>query len=348
MKEAESPLDRAKGPGRLGRLFSHWETLLVLIFIVVNVINISLSPYYLNFNNLMNSMVNFMDKGLMVYSIMMVLILGEIDISIASIITLSACTAGWACEMGAPFWLCVCIALAVGVACGAFNGLLLVAFPELNSTIVTLGTQIFFRGLAYMLLEDNSLKTYAKQLSRLAWGKIWGMQVILVTFIVLTLVFAYVIHRIAFGRRLYAIGNNPTAAYFSGIYTKRIKLQVFAVSGLCAAFAGLFLSAKLASVRASIAQGYEMEVIAMAILGGAIPAYGKGRVVGVALGAFTIGLIRYGTGLVNVSSEILKIIIGLLLIVVCATPNLRSVIADFREARRGRRLHAKSVGGRTP
>ena len=101
-------------------------------------------------------------------------------------------------------------------------------------------------------------------------------------------------------------------------------------------FAGLFLAAKLASVRASIAQGFEMEVIAMAILGGASPSGGKGRVGGVILGVFTIGLIRYGTGLVNISSETLKIIIGCLLIVVCAVPNLRQVLADAKEARRGR------------
>ncbi len=344
MTKPESALDLPRRLGLIGRLFSQWETLLVSIFIIVNIINISLSPYYLDFTNLMNSMINFMDKGLMVYGIMMVLILGEIDISIASIITLSACTAGWACELGAPLWLCIMIALAVGVLCGAFNGMLLVKFPELNSTIVTLGTQILFRGLAYMLLEDNSLKTYAKQLSQLAWGQILGMPVILFCFIVLTILFAYVIHKIAFGRRLYAIGTNATAAYFSGIHTNRIKLTVFMLSGLCAAFAGLFLAAKLASVRASIAQGYEMEVIAMAILGGA--AYGRGKVVGVALGAFTVGLIRYGTGLVNISSEYLKIIIGILLIVVCAMPNLKYVIADFREARRGKQLHAKSLTDR--
>ena len=326
-------------------LFSQWETLLVLIFLAVNVINIGLSPFYLNATNMMNAMINFMDKGLMVYGIMMVLILGEIDISIASIITLSACVAGWACELGLPFALCVALALLVGALCGLFNGALLVAFPELNSTIVTLGTQILFRGLAYMLLEDQSLKTYAKQLSGLAWGKVFGLPVIFVVFAVITAVFAFVIHATKFGRRLYAIGSNSTASYFSGIHTSRIKLAVFTISGLCAAFAGLFLAAKLASVRASIAQGYEMEVIAMAILGGASPSGGKGRVGGVVVGVFTIGLIRYGAGLVNISSDTLKIIIGCLLIVVCAAPNLKQVLADAKETRRGRRQLVIKKGG---
>jgi len=185
-----------------------------------------------------------------------------------------------------------------------------------------------------MLLGDESLKTYAKQLSGLAWNKIAGIPIILAAFIVLTIIFFYVIHRTCFGRRLYAIGTNKTASYFSGIYTDRIKLAVFTINGICAAFAGMFLAAKLASVRASIATGFEMEVIAMAILGGASPSGGKGRVGGVVLGVFTIGLIRYGTGLINVSAETLKIIIGLLLIIVCAVPNLKQVLADIKESRR--------------
>ena len=308
---------------KTGWLFAQWETLLVLIFLLVNIININLSPYYLNYTNLMNSMINFMDKGLMVFGIMMVLILGEIDISIASIITLSACTAGWAGELGVPLAGCVLVALLVGALCGAFNGVLLAAFPELNSTIVTLGTQILYRGLAYMLLEDESLKTYAKQLSDLAWERIFGLPVILVAFIILSVIFMFVIHRMAFGRRLYALGSNYTASYFSG----------------------LFLAAKLASVRASIAQGYEMEVIAMAILGGASPSGGKGRVGGVIVGVFTIGLIRYGTGLVNVSAETLKVIIGILLIVVCAAPNMKQVLADAKESRRGKRQLVIKKGG---
>ncbi len=321
-------------PMKIKKLFAHWEAFLIVIFLAVNVFFISRTPFYLNYNNLMNSMINFMDKGLMVYGTMMVLMLGEIDISIASIITLSGCVAGWACEQGIPFIGCLVIALAVGALCGAFNGLLLVKFKELNSTIVTLGSQILFRGLAYMLLGDESLKTYAKQLSGLAWNKIAGIPIILAAFIALTIIFFYVIHRTCFGQRLYAIGTNKTASYFSGIYTDRIKLAVFTINGICAAFAGMFLAAKLASVRASIATGFEMEVIAMAILGGASPSGGKGRVGGVVLGVFTIGLIRYGTGLINVSAETLKIIIGLLLIIVCAVPNLKQVLADIKESRR--------------
>jgi len=316
--------------------FAKWEFILFIIFIGINIMNIMISPNYLKYDNIMNVMIIFLDKAIMVYGVMLVLLLGEIDISIASIIALSSVCASIVFEKSGSFPLAVAVALLTGILCGAFNGFLLVAFPELNSTIVTLGNQILFRGIAYMLLEDQSLKGYAKQLAPLAWDHIFGLPVVLVVFIIETLVFAYLIHRTCFGRQVYAMGSNITASRFSGIKTGKNKMLIFTISGLCAAVSGLFLVAKLGSARASIAKGYEMEVIAMAILGGVSTAGGKGRVIGVVLGVFTIGLLRYGLGLVNVSSQILMIIIGALLIVTIAIPNLKQVVADSKEKRRVR------------
>ena len=128
-----------------------WETMIFVIFIIINIININLSSNYLNFNNMMNNMVVFMDKALMVFTTMMVLLLGEIDISIASIMCLSGCCAGVAFEAGLPIVPAMVVGVLVGAACGFFNGILLVAFPDLNSTIVTLGNQILFHPL---LLEN--------------------------------------------------------------------------------------------------------------------------------------------------------------------------------------------------
>ena len=305
-----------------------WETMIFVIFIIINIININLSSNYLNFNNMMNNMVVFMDKALMVFTTMMVLLLGEIDISIASIMCLSGCLTGVAFEAGLPIVPAMLVGLLVGAACGFFNGILLVVFPDLNSTIVTLGNQILFRGIAYMILEDKPITSISSKMSFLAWSKAAGIPLILIVFLVETLVFAFVIHRTKFGRSLYAIGSNAKASRFSGIKTNRIKVLVFTLSGLCAGFAGLFLISKLGSARASIAKGYEMEVIAMAILGGVSTAGGKGKVLGAVLGVFSIGFLRYGLGIVNVSSQILMIIIGALLVVAVAIPNLKEVISE--------------------
>ena len=233
--------------------------------------------------------------------------------------------------------------LLVGAACGFFNGILLVAFPDLNSTIVTLGNQILFRGIAYMILEDKPITSISSSMSFLAWSKVAGIPLILIVFFIETLIFAFVIHRTKFGRSLYAIGSNAKASRFSGIRTNQIKVLVFTLSGLCAGFAGLFLISKLGSARASIAKGYEMEVIAMAILGGVSTAGGKGKVLGAVLGVFSIGFLRYGLGIVNVSSQILMIIIGALLVVAVAIPNLKEVISESASGRwiRQRVIHNK-------
>ena len=213
-----------------------WETMIFVIFIIINIININLSSNYLNFNNMMNNMVVFMDKALMVFTTMMVLLLGEIDISIASIMCLSGCCTGVAFEAGLPIVPAMMVGLLVGAACGFFNGILLVAFPDLNSTIVTLGNQILFRGIAYMILEDKPITSISSKMSFLAWSKVAGIPLILIVFFVETLIFAFVIHRTKFGRSLYAIGSNAKASRFSGIKTNQSKVLVFTISGLCRAF----------------------------------------------------------------------------------------------------------------
>ena len=206
-------------------------------------------------------MVVFMDKALMVFTTMMVLLLGEIDISIASIMCLSGCCTGVAFEAGLPIVPAMMVGLLVGAACGFFNGILLVAFPDLNSTIVTLGNQILFRGIAYMILEDKPITSISSKMSFLAWSKVAGIPLILIVFFVETLIFAFVIHRTKFGRSLYAIGSNAKASRFSGIKTNQIKVLVFTLSGLCAGFAGLFLISKLGSARASICLLYTSTLI---------------------------------------------------------------------------------------
>ena len=219
-----------------------WETMIFVIFIIINIININLSSNYLNFNNMMNNMVVFMDKALMVFTTMMVLLLGEIDISIASIMCLSGCCTGVAFEAGLPIVPAMMVGLLVGAACGFFNGILLVAFPDLNSTIVTLGNQILFRGIAYMILEDKPITSISSKMSFLAWSKVAGIPLILIVFFVETLIFAFVIHRTKFGRSLYAIGSNAKASRFSGIKTNQIKVLVLPSADYAQDLQGFFLS----------------------------------------------------------------------------------------------------------
>lgn len=312
----------------LKSFFMQWEWMLVAVLVIINLVNMNLSPSYLDFDNLMNAMMVFLDKAIMAFPMMMVLLLGEIDISVASIAALSGVFMGLANNMGLPFPIIVLAGLAVGALCGFFNGILCTRFPELSSTIVTLGNLIFLRGLAYMILENKAFSGFPAQMKFFAWGDIGGIPFILIFFILEALVFAFLIHRTKFGRKLFAMGNSEAASRFSGIKTNKIKVIVFTVSGLSAAAASLFLTSKLGSVRASMATGYEMEVIAMVVLGGVSSSGGRGRVSGVALAVFTIGLLRFGLGLANISSQVIMIILGALLIVAVAIPNMKQVVSE--------------------
>jgi rhamnose transport system permease protein len=308
------------------RLFLQWEWLLVVILVVINIVNAGLSPNYLVFDNIMNAVQMFLDKAIMVFPMMMVIVLGQIDISIASTMALSSVLMGVSYKAGVPMPAALFISLATGALCGFMNGFILVRFSELASMIVTLGTMILYRGVASIILEDRAVSGFPLWFSELGWGSVFSAPIILIFFVAEAAIFAYVIHFTKFGRCLYAIGLNEEASRYSGINTKRVKTIAFTVMGIFAAISGIFLASKMGSVRPSMAKGYEMDVIAMVVLGGVSTSGGKGRVAGVLLSIFVIGLLRYGLGIVNVRAQVILIIIGTLLIVAVAIPNLKAAL----------------------
>ncbi|MBA4493364.1 ABC transporter permease [Paenactinomyces guangxiensis] len=302
--------------------FFQWEWMLVLIFILVNVINANLSPYYLDYYNLRDATMAFLDKAFIVLPMVFVMILADIDISVASTVALSSVVMADLYQMGVPMGLAMVICLATGAICGWVNGLLIVKFKELSAVIVTLITMILYRGIAYIILKDQAAGDFPEWFNFLGWGYIGGIPFILVVFTVFAVIFGLLLHKTTFGRAVYAIGSNPVASRFSGVQVDKIKIIVFTMTGLMAAVAALFLTSKMGSTRPNIAMMYELEVIAMAALGGVSTAGGKGRMIGAVLAIFLIGLLRYGLGLINVPAQTQLIIIGLLLIVAVMIPNL--------------------------
>lgn len=307
------------------RFILQWEWMLVLMLVVVNIINISASPNYANFNNIMNAMRDFMDKAIVVFPMAFVIMLGEIDISVASIMALSSVTMGVAYQSGVSMGMSVGIALIVGTLCGFINGIILAKFKELSSMIVTLSTQIIFRGIASIMLETNSVSfaTAPTWFNALGWGKAGAIPIIVIFAVAEAAFFAYLLHTTKFGRRTYAMGNSVTVSKFSGVKTDKIKIIIFTMTGLLSAVAAVFLASKMGSVRPDVAKGYEMDIIAMVVLGGVSTAGGKGRIPGTILSILIIGLLRYGLGLMNVQSQVIMIIIGALLIVAVAIPNIK-------------------------
>ncbi|WP_337098407.1 ABC transporter permease [Paenibacillus sp. YIM B09110] len=312
--------------------FLQWEWLLVLIIIAVFIMNMNLSEYFLDYNNLRDATMGFLDKAFIVLPMVFIILMGDIDISVGSIVALSSVIMADLYNHGVPMELAVLICLAVGALCGWVNGMLIVRFKELSSVIVTLATMIIYRGIAYILLEDQASGSFPSWFKFLGWDYIGGIPFILIAFAAAVIIFAYLLHKTTFGRKVYAIGNNPTAALYSGVPVDRIKVIVFTLAGLMAAVTALFLTSRMGSTRPNIATGYELEVIAMVVLGGISTAGGKGRMIGAILAVFLIGFLRYGLGLVNVSAQSLLIILGLLLIVAVAIPQLKMRVGASRKA----------------
>ena len=304
--------------------FLRWESFLVLIFILVNIMNSSISSNYLSLSGLFTATSSFLEKAFIVLPMAYVLILGEIDISVGSTVALSAVLISIAFGKGVPMGAALIICLLVGACCGFINGIILTKFTELAPMIVTLGTQILYRGIAEIILGDQASGglTSVTWFSNLYWGSIGPVPYMFIVFIICAVIFGLVLHKTTFGRRLYAIGSNRVASQYAGVPVQRIRLFVYTLTGLFSAVTAIFLAARMGSTRSNIAMGYELEAISMVVLGGISSAGGKGNFPGAIISIFIIGFLRYGLGLVNVSSQVMLVIIGALLVIAVMLPNL--------------------------
>ncbi|MBA1139517.1 ABC transporter permease [Mesorhizobium neociceri] len=311
-------------PDRLDKPLSSaifsWEALLVVVAVAIFAINSFASPYFLDAYSLSDLTFNFTEKGLIAFAMALLIISGEIDLSVAAIIALASTMMGMAVQAGADTPVLVAIGILVGLGCGAFNGLLVTRLG-LPSIVVTIGTMSLFRGIAFIILGDQAYKGYPESFAFFGQGYVWWVVSFeLVLFLIAAVVYWFLLHRTSFGRRVFAIGNNPVAAQFSGVRVGRIKFILFCLTGLMAGIASVLITSRLGSTRPSIAQGYELEVITMVVLGGVSILGGSGSIVGVVLAAFIMGLVTFGLGLLNVPGIVMSIFIGLLLIVVIALP----------------------------
>jgi|GEM_PF-69150 len=306
--------DRLDNPLKSAAL--SWESLLVLVALAIFLANSFASPYFLNPWSLSDLTFNFTEKALIALAMALVIITGEIDLSVASIIALASTLMGLALQAGADTPMLVAVGIGVGILCGAFNGFLVTGL-KLPSIVVTIGTMSLFRGIAFIILGDQSFKGYPKSFSWFGQGYVWWViSFELVLFLVCAAIFYVLLHHTNFGRRVYAIGNNPAAALFSGVRVDRIKFVLFCLTGLMSGVAAVLLTARLGSTRPSIAQGFELEVITMVVLGGVSILGGSGSIIGVVLAALIMGLVTFGLGLLNVPGIVMSIFIGALLIVV--------------------------------
>lgn len=312
--------DRLDQP--LGVALRSWEMLLLVVAIGVFIFNSLASPHFLDVWTLSDMTYNFTEKALIALPMALLIIAGEIDLSVAATLALSSTLMGLAMTYGFGTPALVVVGVVVGLACGAFNGLLVTGL-NLPSIVVTIGTMSLFRGLAFIILGDHVYKGYPASFDFFGQGYVfWVISFELTLFLIFAVIFGFLLHFTSFGRRLYFVGRNPVASLFSGVNVKREKFILFCLTGVMSGVAAVLLTSRLGSTRPSIAQGFELEAITMVVLGGVAITGGAGTIPGVVLAALIMGLVTFGFGLLNVPGIVMSIFVGAMLIVVIAFPIL--------------------------
>ncbi|MFK7903026.1 MAG: ABC transporter permease [Nitratireductor sp.] len=321
--------DRLESPLKLA-IFS-WPSLLLVVAIALFIMNTLSSPYFLSPWALSDATFNFTEKAIIAFAMALLIISGEIDLSVAAIIALSSTIMGFCLQFGFGTAELVLVGMLVGAVCGAFNGALVVGLG-LPSIVVTIGTMSFFRGISFIILGDKAYNGYPADFAFFGQGYVWWViSFEFVLFILVALTYYVLLHKTNFGRQIFAIGNNADTSKFSGIRVNRVKFILFCLVGLMSGIAAILLTSRLGSTRPSIAQGWELEVITMVVLGGVSILGGSGTVQGVFIAAFIMGLISFGLGLLNVPGIVMSIFIGALLILVIALPIIVKQIKDRRK-----------------
>jgi rhamnose transport system permease protein len=306
-----------------------WEQVLLALLVLLLVVFGVTQPGFISPQTLADSTFNYSEKGVLALALALLIVCGEIDLSIAAILALSSLAMGYAMQAGAGPAGIVVAALMTGGIAGALNGWLVTQY-KLPSIVVTIGTLSLYRGVAQVLLGDKSMSGYPEVFSTFGNGYVgeiidvrWlTLPIEFVVFVVCAIAVGLVLHRTVIGRRLFAIGANPIASRFSGIEVDRYRFFLFVFSGLMAALAAIMLTGRIGSTRPNIAMGWELDAITMVILGGVAIEGGRGSIVGVILAVLLLGLLTFAMGMANVTGIVMSMLIGILLIVAMVLPRL--------------------------
>ncbi len=289
---------------------------------MVNLFCMVISPSYKPVN-VLREMPKYLTEVFLLLPMAYILILGEIDLSVGATVCLSATTACLAGNAGVPFPVVLLIGILTGTACGLFNGIAVTLFTELPSMIVTLATMIIFRGVAEIALgSGGSVSLKNNQGFRAMAGKIGPVPYIFFVVIIAAVIFTFLLSKTTFGRKLYAIGSNRKASYFSGIHVQKIRLLVYSVAGMMAGISAMFLVSVLYGANTTTGSGFELDAIAMAVFGGISTAGGKGKLIGAIISAFIIICLRIGLGQINMNPQVILVILGTLLILAVMIPEI--------------------------
>jgi len=320
----------------IGEMVKKWEFYLFLFFCLIVIFFSTVSPYFLDYFNLMNALFSFMERGIVALPVILVILSGEIDVSLASIIALSSMSMGLGAEAGAPVFVIILLGLITGIAAGFINGIIITRL-DIPAIAVTIGTMSLFRGISNAVLGAEAITSYPAEFKWIGNATVGNTLIPLpfVVFVILASFVGVLLHKTKFGRSIFVIGNNRDVATFSGIRTRNIKLLVFMMTGLFCGIAAVFLTSRIASTRPNIAIGWELEIITSVVLGGIAITGGKGHIGGVLIAIFLLGYLKFGLGLLNVQGKIVIIFVGFLLILAIWLPER---LRTYQESRKYRKV----------
>ncbi len=313
---------------RLRTLLASQEGVLFIIMLVSVLFLATRTDKFLTIDNLLQQGRFMTEVGLIAIPMTYIIITGGIDLSVGSILGLTAIVLGWSWqELGFPLELAIVTGIASGTLAGFVNGLFIVrvGVPPL---IMTLATLALFRGLAEGISKARSARGYPEWFFELGQGELLGIPTQLWLLIVAVVVFGIVLARTQLGRALYAIGNNETGARFSGLTVNRYLLLIYTFSGFMSGVAGYIFVSRVSTTRSDMGTGIELDVIAAVVLGGTSIFGGTGSVAGTMIGVVLIQLLKNGLALSGVTSDATIVVIGSVLI-------FAILVNNFIQTRRG-------------
>jgi rhamnose transport system permease protein len=331
----EAPPVATDGSRDWRSLLGRWETLLGGLLIVVAVAGQAISSEFLTADSFTTASLDLSEIALMALPLTLVIVAAEIDLSVASVLALSSALMAYLWNHNQPVETIIPICILAGALCGAFNGVLVTRFG-LPALAVTIGTLALFRGLAFVVIGDQSVTDFPQTWTDRAFGNFAGTFVpnTIVLFAILAIAFAVLLHATPFGRSIFAIGANEEAAYFSGLRVKRVKLILFTLAGAVAGLAGVVISLRNSTAAANVGQGFELTVVTAVLLGGVSIFGGRGTIAGVVLALLLLGGIQKAILLSeSLSSYWIQIVTGTLLVGSVLGPNLARRAAESRRRR---------------
>ncbi|WP_306334034.1 ABC transporter permease [Streptomyces sp. KL118A] len=321
----DSPLTRAV----------RWDTVVGTLLVVLLLLSFGFVDGFGNALNLSFLIGNTLPIALIALPMTLLVVSGEIDLSVASTAGLSGAVMGALWNAGLAIETIIPLCLLLGVVCGLVNGFLVTRLG-LPSLAVTIGTMAAYRGIAQIILGSDAVTDFPTQYLDFAAGRIDGTFVpyAFLPFLALLALAVVALHATPFGRSLFAIGANEEAARFAGVRVKRHKLWLFVATGLMASLTGVFWALHYASARYDNATGLELSVVAAVLLGGIDFDGGKGTLGGAVAGVFLLGALQNAMSLLNVSAQSQIVVTGVLLVVSVLAPRVARQVTTARAGRR--------------